>query len=137
MDQVQLAIKILINKIIKIFHEFLQNIKKNIEGHVLDGTYSRLPETQTLSNSNLPLTRSNFHFPSDRFLYNFTLDNSNCFFISLEGSNYRESTVLTKPFSPFYLEEMKNYYSLSVSRAVSQVIMWVHKVTVAYKLALQ
>ena len=37
----------------------------------------------------------------------------------------------------FYLEEMKNYYSLSVSRAVSQVIMRVRKLTVAYKLALQ
>ena len=30
-----------------------------------------------LYNSNLSLTRSNFHFPSDHFLYNFTLDNSN------------------------------------------------------------
>ena len=30
--------------------------------------------------------------PLDLFLYNFALDNSN-FFISLEGSNYRESTV--------------------------------------------
>ena len=45
--------------------------------------------------------------------------------------------TITKPFSPFYLEEMKNYYSLSVSRAVSQVIMRVQKLTVAYKLALQ
>ena len=39
--------------------------------------YSRLPVTRTLYNSNLPLTRSNFQFPSDHFLYNFTLDNSN------------------------------------------------------------
>ena len=39
--------------------------------------YSRLPVIRTLYNSNLPLTRSNFHFPSGRFLYNFTLDNSN------------------------------------------------------------
>ena len=31
------------------------------------------------------------------------------------------------PFSPIYLEEMKNYWSLSVSRTVSQVIMQVHK----------
>ena len=45
--------------------------------------------------------------------------------------------TITEPFSPFYLEEMKNYWSLSVSRAVSQVIMRVHKPTVAYKLALQ
>ena len=30
-------------------------------------------------------------------------------------------------FSPIYLEEMKNYWSLSVSRTVSQVIMRVHK----------
>ena len=31
----------------------------------------------TSGNSNLWLTESNFHFPSDRLLYNFTLDNSN------------------------------------------------------------
>ena len=54
--------------------------------------YSRLPVTRTLYNSNLPLTQSNFHFPSDHFLYNFNLDNSNSrkrelFSISLEGSN--------------------------------------------------
>ena len=40
-------------------------------------------------------------------------------------------------FSPFYLEEMKNYYSLSVSRTVSQLIMRVRKPKVEYKLALQ
>ena len=39
-------------------------------------------------------------------------------------------------FSPIYLEEMKNYYSLSVSRTVSQLIMRVHKPKVEYKLAL-
>ena len=39
-------------------------------------------------------------------------------------------------FSPIYLEEMKNYYSLSVSRTVSQLIMQVHKPKVEYKLAL-
>ena len=33
--------------------------------------------TGTLANSNLPLTRSNFHFPSGHFLYNVNLDNSN------------------------------------------------------------
>ena len=44
--------------------------------------------------SRLPVTRSNFHIPSNRFLYDFTLDNSNsrqlelCS-VSLEGSNYR------------------------------------------------
>ena len=32
---------------------------------------------------------------------------------------------------------MKNYYSLSVSRTVSQLIMRVHKPKVEYKLALQ
>ena len=31
----------------------------------------------TSGNSNLRLTESNLHFPSDRLLYNFTLDNSN------------------------------------------------------------
>ena len=33
--------------------------------------------TRTLNNSNLPLTRNNFCFPTGHFLYNFTLDNSN------------------------------------------------------------
>ena len=33
--------------------------------------YSRLPVTQTLYNSNLPLTRSNFHFPSENFSFPF------------------------------------------------------------------
>ena len=33
--------------------------------------------TRTLDNSNLPLTRSNFRFPSGHFLHNFTFDNSN------------------------------------------------------------
>ena len=46
--------------------------------------YSRIPVTQTLYNSNLPLTRNNLHFPSDRFLYNFTLDNSNFFLFPLK-----------------------------------------------------
>ena len=54
-----------------------------------------------------------------------------------ENSLFQFCLTITKPFSPFYLEEMKNYYSRSVSRAVSQVIMWVHKLTVAYKLAVQ
>ena len=31
----------------------------------------------TSGNSNLRLTQSNFHFPSDHLLYNFTLDNLN------------------------------------------------------------
>ena len=70
---------------------------------LLRSIYSRLPVTRTLYISNLPLTQSNFHFPSNRFLYNFTLDNSNSqqlelFSVSLEGSNYRESTV---PFEQF------------------------------------
>ena len=54
-------------------------------------------------------------------------------------------THITKAFSPFYLEETTNYWSLSAwwayglvnSRAVSQLIMRVNKPTVAYKLAPQ
>ena len=42
-------------------------------------------------------------------------------FISILSDYYRTA------FSPIYLEEMKNYWSLSVSRTVSQVIMRVHK----------
>ena len=33
--------------------------------------------TRTLDNSNLSLTRTNFHFPSNNFVNDFTLDNSN------------------------------------------------------------
>ena len=54
-----------------------------------------------------------------------------------ENSLFQFCLTITEPLSPFYLEEMKNYLSLSVSRAVSQVIMRVHRPTVAYKLALQ
>ena len=54
-----------------------------------------------------------------------------------ENSLFQFCLTITKPFSPFYLEEMKNCYSLSVSLAVSQIIMRVHKFTVAYKLALK
>ena len=57
--------------------------------------------------------------------------------IRAENSLFPFCLTITERFSPFYLEEMKNYWSLSVSRAVSQVIMRVHKLTVAYKLALQ
>ena len=53
------------------------------------------------------------------------------------NSLFQFCLTITEPLSPFYLEEMKNYLSLSVSRAVSQVIMRVHRPTVAYKLALQ
>ena len=45
--------------------------------------------------------------------------------------------TITKPFSPFYLEEMKNYLSLVISRTVSQLIMRVYKPKDEYKLALQ
>ena len=48
------------------------------------------------------------------------------------------STSILFDVSPFYFEDMKNYLlSLSVSRAVSQVIMRIHKPTLEYKLALQ
>ena len=46
--------------------------------------YSRLPVTPPLYNSNFPLTRSNFHFPSDHFLHSFTLNNSNFFLFPLK-----------------------------------------------------
>ena len=46
--------------------------------------YSRIPVTRTLYNSNLPLTRNNLHFPSDRFLHNFILDNSYFFLFPLK-----------------------------------------------------
>ena len=54
-----------------------------------------------------------------------------------ENSLFQFCLTITKLFSNCYLEEMKNYWSLNVSRAVSQVIMQVHKPKVEYKLALQ
>ena len=45
--------------------------------------------------------------------------------------------TITEPFSSIYLEEMKNYPSLSVSLTVSQLIMRVRKPTVEYKLVLR
>ena len=51
-----------------------------------------------------------------------------------ENSLFQFWLTITKPFSPFYLEETKNYRSLVVSRAVSQLIMRVNKPTFAYKL---
>lgn len=61
--------------------------------------YSWLPVTLTLSNSNLPLIQSECFFPSGRFLYNLTFDDSNSwqlepFTISFESSSYQESTEL-------------------------------------------
>ena len=44
---------------------------------IAKGMYSRILVNQTLYNSNLPLTWSSLHFPSDHFLHDFTLDNSN------------------------------------------------------------
>ena len=40
-----------------------------------------------------------------------------------ENSLFQVCLTITKPFSFICLEKMKNYQSLSVSRAVSQVIM--------------
>ena len=53
-----------------------------------------------------------------------------------ENSLFQFCLTVTEPFSPFYLEDMKNYQSLGVS-AVSQLIMRVRKPKVEYKLALQ
>ena len=52
----------------------------------------------------------------------------------VENSPFQFCLTITELLSPFYLEEMKNYYSLSVSRAVSRLIMRVRKPKVEYKL---
>ena len=54
-----------------------------------------------------------------------------------ENSLFQFCLTITEPFSPLYLEEMKNYLSLSVSRTVSQLIMRVRKPKVEYKLVLR
>ena len=50
-----------------------------------------------------------------------------------ENSLFQFCLTITELFSLFYLKEMKNYLSLNVSCAVSQVIMRVHKPKVEYK----
>ena len=74
---------------------------------------SRLPVTRTLDNSNLPLTRRNFHFPSDHFLYNFTsttrtLDNSNFFLLPLKvrinGSRLWMVTTTLSTYFPYIVK---------------------------------
>ena len=52
-----------------------------------------LSVTRTLDNSNLPLTRTNFHFPSGHFVYNLTLNNSNHVFqdVTSKRIKYRRS----------------------------------------------
>ena len=57
--------------------------------------------------------------------------------IGAENALFQVCLTITEPFSPFYLEDMKNYYSLSVSRTVNQLIMRGHAPKVEYKLALQ
>ena len=54
-----------------------------------------------------------------------------------ENSQFQFCLTITEQFSPLYLEEMKNYWSLNVSRAVSQVIIRIHKTKVEYKSALK
>ena len=73
-----------VHKIQTIKYVEIQNslLTENISHFI--SVYSRLPVTRTLYNSNLPLTRSNFYFPSEHFLYNFTLDNSNFFLFPLK-----------------------------------------------------
>ena len=57
--------------------EYLVHVRWARRVWIIFPIYSLIPVTRTLYNSNLPLTRSNLRFPWDRFLYNFTLDNSN------------------------------------------------------------
>ena len=54
-----------------------------------------------------------------------------------ENSLFQFCLTITEPFSPIYLEKMKNYQSLSVSLTVSQLVIRVRKPTVAYKLVLR
>ena len=55
----------------------------------------------------------------------------------LHGAELKTLVQFCLTFSPIYLEEMKNYYSLTVSRTVSQLIMRDRKPKVEYKLPLQ
>ena len=69
--------------------------------HLPEGLNLPMVIQSTPDNSNLALTRTNFPFLSGHFLYKFTLDNLHSrklepFSISLEGSSYRESTVIMK-----------------------------------------
>ena len=99
--------------------------------------YSWFPVTRTLSNSNLRLTLTERFSPSSHFLYNFTLDNSNPqqlepFFISLEGSSCRESTVFASQLRICNLAKLVYYQrhmniSISVIKSYSYLTLslWV------------
>ena len=75
-----------------------------------------------------------FLFNSKTPIYNKTNTYTQC---AAENSLFQFCLTITKPFSTFYFEDMKNYLSLSVSWAVNQLIMRVRKLKVEYKLALQ
>ena len=62
--------------------------------------HSRIPTTRTLDNSNLSLTRTNFHFPSSNFVYNFIFDNS---WGKAGGSEPPASRTLLSYFPYLYL----------------------------------
>ena len=51
-----------------------------------------------------------------------------------ENSLFQVCLTITKPFSSFYLKETTNYWSLSFSRTISQLIMRINELTVEYKL---
>ena len=86
--------------------------------------------SRALYNSNLPLNRSNFHFPSDHFPYNFTLDNSE---VRIIGSRlylsvlkflfkkklYSHTSLISRRPSKFlsYLSKISSLISLTLSRA--------------------
>ena len=67
--------------------------------------------TRTPDNSKLPLTRTNFRFPSGHFLYNFTFDNSNhvCQYVTSQNTVVQNlKFILKQPcelFPFFYITQ--------------------------------
>ena len=54
--------------------------------------------------------------------------------VELKTLYFNFDLILQNRYSPFYLKETANYWSLGVLCAVSQLIMRVNKPTFAYKL---
>ena len=67
----------IISKFATNYKKALPNWKKVNKAIIKWRLFKKKLLQSTTSNSNLSRTRRNVHFPSDRFLYNFTLDNSN------------------------------------------------------------
>ena len=78
--------------------------------------------TLTLDNSNLSLTRTNFHFPSSNFVYNFIFDNS--WGVGRQGGQNLPLPVPCSPTSRTFISRFPPYLVLLASLSVASKRSW-------------